>query len=1104
MTGEVLAAARLLFGADQVVEVRAITGSGVASGYFDSLELLAQRVETLDKDPDVQGVYVTLNRVDPALFSRRANRVKMRLGRKDTTTADGDITRRLWFPVDIDPVRPSGVSSTGEEHETAIGRARMVAGFLGSECGWPEPVLADSGNGAHLLCRIDLPNDEASKDLVRQCLEVLAARFNDTKATVDTTNFNAARIWKLYGTFSRKGDHTPERPHRRAAVLRAPDRIEMVSREMLGQLAAMLPLAPQEEPKVQAFPFRGNRPAIDLRNWLSEHGIGWTSAKPYNGGTLFTLDQCPFSAAHRDGAYAIQFPSGAVHVACHHQSCGGGTQRWPELRRQFEPKAVPPGNIPGSPPRPPGPVSPIPCTPTRGDSDGKRPDSPVPQGPGEDPAIIAGALSVLEGGSPKQYLLDTFASSHEGDHAVAECLVLSLASRFVTNTNGLHVSITGESGKGKSHAFATMLRQVPERFRLEGAMSNKALFYMEGLQAGSVIILDDRALSEDMAEILKSVITSFKKPFIYRTVNKDRHGQVCTIPERCIWWVAKVEGTGDDQVHNRMLTCWIDDSPEQDDRVLERVLKNDLAPPSDDSEEQHEVLVCRAVWELLSRQQFYVVIPFSDRIRFQAHANRRNPEMLLDLIKANAILNMMQRERYDQGRYHCLTATREDFDEAARLYALLNGPAGGQTTKLTRRESEVLGFIAGQTWEEFTVPMLQKLTGATNGSLHRVLHGYSSHGTVFSGLLEKCPAISFTDRTVLSEDPDTRALTRRRTNAYSFDREVFDRWDSGTAVWIDYGPGPGGDGPGGGTAGDQASSIPPGEKPCPQAKNGGQGPASAGPDPRNTGIENHLDERNPLSSGKSEITEPVVSRAPGTPPGVGDPGPAGGQVTKNDEKSQMADQTTETAPNTLYQPDLPASGHLAESVQDATDEPRSWIRGTGDGDGLHHASSVPDGGQPVGVHALDYKLLDPPGPGAPCFLCGGRATSYIEKLTKERLSRPEKMRETRRLCRKCYEAAARRDRASAPPLPGIINPAAFVRRTRPVAKCSVCHLGPGVWRDPAADLDLCEQCYSRETKRGAGTAKAPGTVKDTLVHGVPGDQCSKNPGMVPGQNGGTT
>jgi len=308
-------------------------------------------------------------------------------------------------------------------------------------------------------------------------------------------------------------------------------------------------------------------------------------------------------------------------------------------------------------------------------------------------------------------MLRTFALDHEGDEVVAECLVMSLASRSVINTDGLHVSITGESGKGKSHAFATMLRQVPDRYRLEGARSNKALFYFDDLQPGSVIVFYDRSLSDKMVEILKGVTTSFRKPFVYRTVTKDRKGQVCTITERCVWWVAKVEGAGDDQVFNQMLTCWIDDSDEQDAQVLAMVLARDQKIPGSAGDERPGVLACRAMWEVIGQQRFHVVIPFATRIRFRAVENRRNPEMLLDLVKANAVLRFMQREQRQAGTVPCLTATPEDFKEAARLFTMLNGVAGGQETELTRRESGLIEVIVREGWPEFTVPMLQRATG---------------------------------------------------------------------------------------------------------------------------------------------------------------------------------------------------------------------------------------------------------------------------------------------------------------------------------------------------------------------------------------------------------
>ncbi|MCX6689098.1 MAG: hypothetical protein NTZ39_05335, partial [Methanoregula sp.] len=324
MSNDVLTAVRVLATPGQIVEVRAITEDGVASGYFNSPEELAANVDTLDGLPTVQGIYVTLNPVNPALFSRRANRIKMRLSKKDATTADSDIVRRQWLPVDIDPVRPSGVSSTEAEHATALAKARSVAEFLAGK-GFPAPVLADSGNGAHLLYRVDLPNDEKGKALVKRCLDVLAIMWNDEHATIDTANYNAARIWKLYGTMSRKGDNTADRPHRRSAIISAPAVPAIAGRDVLELLAGALPDDPT--PTVR----NGQTgKALDLRCWLADHGIGVQAEKPWQGGTIYILEKCPFSGDHKDGAFAIQFPSGGIHAGCHHQSCGGGEQRWQE------------------------------------------------------------------------------------------------------------------------------------------------------------------------------------------------------------------------------------------------------------------------------------------------------------------------------------------------------------------------------------------------------------------------------------------------------------------------------------------------------------------------------------------------------------------------------------------------------------------------------------------------------------------------------------------------------------------------------------------------------------------------------------------------------
>lgn len=783
---EVLSALKLLFPPGRVIEIRIIGEDGIASGYFDDPEKAAKEILARSPDPRISGIYVTLNEVNPVLLARRANRIKTRIGKKDATTADADILRRWYLPIDIDPVRVSGVSSSESEHADALVLADTIRTWL-SDLGWPGPIIADSGNGAHLLYPIDLPNDEESRNLVRSVLKVLNTRFSDSRCKVDTANFNASRIWKVYGTISRKGDNLPDRPHRRSRIISAPSVPGLVSEQDLRVLGAVHQVSGEHSARTDTSnakkPEVSGAHTLDLASWLSSHGLTST-AKPYQGGTLFSLDRCPFSDAHSDGAFAIQFANGAIFAGCHHDSCGGGTQRWPELKARFDPQSevgVRLARLRSDRIR------------ERHEAEGRGEPARHPQSPAiepvsaipdeEDPvsdAIQARSREVLAEGSPLSFLLETFASYHEGDQTVAECLLHSLASRSVINSKGLHVSITGESGKGKSHAIDTMRSLIPEEFRLEGRMSDKALFYMEGLRPGTVISLDDVSLSDQMQEILKGVTTSFQKPFPYRTVNTDRKPQTCTIPERCVWWIAKVEGAGDDQVFNRMLTCWIDDSEEQDLKVLDRTLGQAEQMPESLVQVSEEVRVCRQIWGDLD--PVWVVIPFARRIRFQSAENRRNPDMLLDLIRTNAALCQQQREMIQRGGVACVVATEDDFNQAARLFVALNGQTGGQGTKLTKRESSLISALASMNRSEVTIHELQRVTGLSNSTVVKLLHGYRSYGKSYSGLLEKCPAVSFLDRTVTSGDEGCTTL--RRARVYLWDAALYFAWVKGGSVWL--------------------------------------------------------------------------------------------------------------------------------------------------------------------------------------------------------------------------------------------------------------------------------------------------------------------------------
>ena len=135
-----------------VVELRCLkTRYGTISGYFDDFTKLAENAAELSGE--VSAVYVTLNPVNHALLARANNRVEKYA---KTTSSDGDIIKRCWFPIDFDPVRPTDISSTDAEKARGMARAKECRAWL-ITLGLPAGVFADSGNGA----RLTLPHRSA-------------------------------------------------------------------------------------------------------------------------------------------------------------------------------------------------------------------------------------------------------------------------------------------------------------------------------------------------------------------------------------------------------------------------------------------------------------------------------------------------------------------------------------------------------------------------------------------------------------------------------------------------------------------------------------------------------------------------------------------------------------------------------------------------------------------------------------------------------------------------------------------------------------------------------------------------------------------------------
>ena len=331
---EITHALRLWFQAGDVFEVRVLDAISadyrrehIESGYFD-YEHISAVPEALKRLLSFRGVYVTVNPVNPDLLARAVNR--LRPAGRNPTTADTDIVRRRWLLIDCDPRRASGVSSSNAEHESALAKAREIRDGL-SSLGWPDSIMTDSGNGAQLMYRIDLPADDGG--LVQKCTNAFALASDDA-VSIDTSVHNPARIWRLPGTMNCKGDSIPERPHRMARILEEPQDIVPVSREQMQDIVSYQSEGTQTD--VPDDEWKHTMPAFDLDSWIAQYCPELGSPQPWKSGRKWIFPVCPFNEAHTNkSAVLIQEPSGAVAFKCHHNGCSGND--WRALRELREP-----------------------------------------------------------------------------------------------------------------------------------------------------------------------------------------------------------------------------------------------------------------------------------------------------------------------------------------------------------------------------------------------------------------------------------------------------------------------------------------------------------------------------------------------------------------------------------------------------------------------------------------------------------------------------------------------------------------------------------------------------------------------------------------------
>lgn len=324
----------------KLVEIR-LLGKNTYSGYFTNIDtLIAQLRPLLDHNNyqyyGAMQAYFTLNEVNEDLYSREQRDVFVK--KPKSTTTDGDIVRRRFVLIDLDPQRSAGISASNEEFEKAHMKCVDVYKYLLAN-GFKEPIITVSGNGYHCYVPCDMPNDDEHNELIKKFLQSLSNIFGGDDVEVDEKVFNPARIDKLIGTWAKKGADSKERPWRISKILKVPSDLTPNDDECFKKIADLLP---QEEPKPQPQrrTYQGNNQPFDLPTWLTQHGIVYREKKSGDA-TLYELEWCPWVDTHSDrkkwDSALFVAPDGQITFNCQHSHCKGKT--WHDVRLKYEPNA---------------------------------------------------------------------------------------------------------------------------------------------------------------------------------------------------------------------------------------------------------------------------------------------------------------------------------------------------------------------------------------------------------------------------------------------------------------------------------------------------------------------------------------------------------------------------------------------------------------------------------------------------------------------------------------------------------------------------------------------------------------------------------------------
>lgn len=350
--------------------------------------------------------------------------------------------------------------------------------------------------------------------------------------------------------------------------------------------------------------------------------------------------------------------------------------------------------------------------------------------------IIEEARNIYESGGFVKYALDTYAKVWYRDQHIFRWMLCVFGNNFVKNTTeGLHLYICGPSGLGKSESVKVFLSTIPEEYVITGSFSKRSILYTGDTPEGTLIFQDDHVPTDDEAEIIRAILSSWSTGFTHHTVERINNENVRTekhIPKRLTKILTNADAISRSNSNGQDESRYVCIEFSRTKDEMKEIINFDKELP----DISHEIQVIKAIWRIIASSQREVTIPFTIKVKDEGLFKIREFKRFKTLLKTIALLD------------NRTTTTEEDFKTAMTLWNYIVIMLDNESAGAKKPEEQVLQTMielaAADPLKEFYLSDLVKsLQSMKAPNIYRHLRGRDGNfENPTGGLLTMIPGIS--------------------------------------------------------------------------------------------------------------------------------------------------------------------------------------------------------------------------------------------------------------------------------------------------------------------------------------------------------------------------